>query len=151
MGGTGTSLQVDSCVESSKTVGMRDNDVNTSAITLPYTLYRIHYHSENHLFTHKMATKASWRRNYVTVTWNSLPAAVILFKRNVAKLTFSSFLRYSLLLCVYYVYHGKRLNLNVVCSQFCFFLACHVLRCMWQFGTFAFNKFMDDSLHEKEH
>jgi len=70
--------------------------------------------------------------NRIVDIWNSLPAASVLspsvtvFKRNLAKLTFSSFLRYCLCLCV-----------------FVYFMLCILLRCKWPIGPFAFNKLID--------
>jgi len=69
---------------------------------------------------------------------HSLPAPVVLspsvavFKRNLAKLTFSSF----------YV------TLNNMClCVFMYFMTCILLRCKWPFGPFAFNKLTDWLLH----
>ena len=69
--------------------------------------------------------------NRIVDIWNSLPAAVVLspsvavFKRNLAKLTSSSF----------YV------TLNNMClCVFMYFMSCILLRCQWLFGPFDFNR-----------
>jgi len=73
--------------------------------------------------------------NRIVDIWNSLPAAVVrspsvaVFKRNLAKFTFSSF---------FYVI----LNNMCICV-FMYFMLCILLRCKWPIGPFAFNKLID--------
>ena len=72
--------------------------------------------------------------NRIVDILNSLPAPVVLspsvavFKRNLAKLTFSSF----------YVTFN-----NMCLCVFMYFMTCILLRCKWPFGPFAFNKLTD--------